>query len=265
MPDTTGISVAFSLSVSECPPSTHPSLICPKHIPSSHFIPPLHPSHVLKFISLYLFPLVNPFPSLHLAYLLPPLLPSCSVTVSSHSINQASEARTQCSTALHSPCLLPSVPVSLAFTLKRFRLPDIVSPLFTPHPTTTTAQLQVRRWEGRRWSQDSAYAWLDITWHILRAASALQTSNSSSSKDRRAPHPPPHQPHHLTHPLDKFKKITAHEQNLMALGNVNLMQKQRGRREFSHLLQVSSCGWHLRKENCRKHTKHRGVIQTPGI
>lgn len=30
------------------------SFMCPKHILSSHFIPSLHPSHVLKFISLSL-------------------------------------------------------------------------------------------------------------------------------------------------------------------------------------------------------------------
>lgn len=37
-------------------PSTSPSFKCPKRIPSSHFIPLLHPSRVLKFISLSISP-----------------------------------------------------------------------------------------------------------------------------------------------------------------------------------------------------------------
>lgn len=124
------ISGAFSLPVSGSPlhqpplpthscPSTSPSFMCPKHIPSSDFIPRLHPSHVLKFISLYLSTVVSPLP-------LPPSSLSlccspCSVTVSSHSINQACEARAQCSTALHSPSLVPSVPVSLPHSLSHFK------------------------------------------------------------------------------------------------------------------------------------------------
>lgn len=203
MPDTTGISVAFSLSVSECPPSTHPSLICPKHIPSSHFIPPLHPSHVLKFISLYLFPLVNPFPSLHLAYLLPPLLPSCSVTVSSHSINQASEARTQCSTALHSPCLLPSVPVSLAFTLKRFRLPDIVSPpLHTPPPPPPLHSC--RSEDGRDGAEVKIQLMLD--WISLDIYSVLpQHSRRAIPLQAKTDVPPTHPP---TNPIISHTRLT---------------------------------------------------------
>lgn len=192
MPDTTGISVAFSLSVSECPPSTHPSLICPKHIPSSHFIPPLHPSHVLKFISLYLFPLVNPFPSLHLAYLLPPLLPSCSVTVSSHSINQASEARTQCSTALHSPCLLPSVPVSLAFTLKRFRLPDIVSPLFPPHHHHHHCTAAGQKMGGT--ALKSRFSLCLIGYHLTYTPCCLSTPDEQFLFKQRQTCPPPTPP-----------------------------------------------------------------------
>ncbi len=117
------ISAAYSLSVSDSPlrqfPPTSPSFMRPKHIPSSHSIPPLHPSHVLKFISLYLSPLVSPLPLPPSS--LSPCCSPCSVTVSSHSINQACAARAQCSTASHSPSLVPSVPVSLPHSLSHFK------------------------------------------------------------------------------------------------------------------------------------------------
>lgn len=105
------------------PPPSHPpkSFMCPKHIPSSHFIPPLHPSHVLKFILLYLCTLVSSLPSPPSSRSHPASRSPCSVTVSSHSINQACEARAQCSTPSHSPSLLPSVPVTLPHSLSHFK------------------------------------------------------------------------------------------------------------------------------------------------
>lgn len=148
------ISGAFSRLVSysplrQCPlyPSTSPSFMCPKHIPSSHFIPPLHPSHVLKFISLYLSTLVSPLSSLHLAYLCAALLAQWQ----SHHTLSIRLVRPGRSAAQHRTVLVwshqcQSVSLTLSVTLKRFRLPDIVC--FPPAP------LQVRRWEGLSWSRD---------------------------------------------------------------------------------------------------------------
>lgn len=139
------ISGAFGPSQSDSPPSatrypsTSPSFNCPKHIPSSHFIPLLHPSDVLKFISPYLSSLVSPLHSLPPSGLSLSCSP-CSVTVSSHSINQACEARAQCSTVLVWSHQCQSVSLTLSVTLKRFWLPDIVC--FHPAPS------QRRRWEG---------------------------------------------------------------------------------------------------------------------
>jgi len=159
------ISGAFSPPVSDSPlcqwppaPPTSPSFKCPKRVPSSHFIPRLHPSHVLKCISPYLFALVSPLHSLPPSGLSLCCSP-CSVTVSSHSINQACEARAQCSTASHSPSPVPSVPVSLPHSLshfkKSFRLPDIVCfHPHHPHPHPSTPS-QDRTWEGLSLSQGS--------------------------------------------------------------------------------------------------------------
>lgn len=98
--------------------------MCPKHIPSSHFIPPLHPSHVLKFISPYLSLLVSPLPSLHPTYLCAALL---ALWQSHHTLSiKLLWPRRGAAAASQSPSLVPSVPVSLSVTLKRFRLPDIV-------------------------------------------------------------------------------------------------------------------------------------------
>lgn len=101
--------------------------MCPKHIPSSHFIPPLHPSHVLKFISLYLSSLVNPLPSLHLAYLSAALLAQWQ----SHHTLSIRLVRPGRSAAQHRTVLVwshqcQSVSLTLSVTLKRFGLPDIV-------------------------------------------------------------------------------------------------------------------------------------------
>lgn len=99
--------VAFSLS--DSPPTLlHPSCV-------RNTFPPLHPSHVLKFISHYLCRLVSPLPSPHIHP-----HPNCSplsVTVSSHSINQTCEAVQRCMaqscsrpiTATHSPSLSQSL------------------------------------------------------------------------------------------------------------------------------------------------------------
>lgn len=101
--------------------------MCPKHIPSSHFIPALHPSHVLKFISLYLSTLVSPHPSLHLAYLSAALLAQWQ----SHHTLSIRLVRPGRSAAQHRTVLVwshqcQSVSLTLSVTLKRFRLPDIV-------------------------------------------------------------------------------------------------------------------------------------------
>lgn len=139
---------AYSLSVSDLPlrqfPPTSPSFMCPKHIPSSHFIPPLHPSHVLKFISLYLPTLVSPLPSLHLAYLSAALLAQWQ----SHHTLSIRLVRPGRSAAQHRTALVwshqcQSVSLTLSVTLKRFRLPDIVCP-----PPLPCAPLQVRRCGG---------------------------------------------------------------------------------------------------------------------
>lgn len=140
-----------SSQVTYPPPPPYPS--CVRN--TFHFIPPLHPSHVLKFISLYLdlsHPTSNPsswsahFPSLP-SRLSPPRCSPGWVTVSSHSINQACEGScVQCSIASHSPRLLPSVPVSLPSLSqslwggkKKLALPDTVcSPSSLDHPTTIT-------------------------------------------------------------------------------------------------------------------------------
>lgn len=120
--------------------------MCPKHIPSSHFIPSLHPSHVLKFISLYLPTLVSPLPSLHLAYLSAALLAQWQ----SHHTLSIRLVRPGRSAAQHLAVLVwshqcQSVSLTLSVTLKRFRLPDIVC---TPPTHLPPALSQVRRWGG---------------------------------------------------------------------------------------------------------------------
>lgn len=124
------ISGAFSLPVSDSPlhqcpphtppnPQTPPSFMCPKHIPFQ----PLHsPTSSFTcsqiYFSLSLYPgQPSSLPPSRLSLRCSP----CSVTVSSHSINQACEARAQCSTASHSPSLVPSVPVSLPHSLSHFK------------------------------------------------------------------------------------------------------------------------------------------------
>lgn len=123
------ISGAFSRLASDsplrqCSPSTSPPLRLPiLHVSETHPIQPLHSRTSSFTCSQIYFSL-----SLHPGQ--PPSLPPsslslrcspCSVTVSSHSINQACEARAQCSTASHSPSLVPSVPVSLPHSLSHFK------------------------------------------------------------------------------------------------------------------------------------------------
>lgn len=120
------ISGAFSPPVSDsplrqCPPAPpppHPSCVRNTFQPATSF-----PHFILHMFS-------NLFLSISLSPGQPTSLPPsrlslrrspCSVTVSSHSINQACEARAQCSTASHSPSLVPSVPVSLPHSLSHFK------------------------------------------------------------------------------------------------------------------------------------------------
>lgn len=143
--------------------------MCPKHIPSRHFIPPLHPSRVLKFISPYLPPLVNPLPYLHLAYLWAALL---ALWRSHHTLSiKLSEARALRSTqASHSPSLVPSVPVSLSHSLSHFRK-GLGCQIYSAPPfpiTHTHTQFQVRRQE-----RDSAQ--LLIGCHLTYSLGCLGT------------------------------------------------------------------------------------------
>lgn len=149
--------------------------MCPKHIPSSHFIPPLHPSHVLKFISLYLSSLVNPLPSLHLAYLSAALLAQWQ----SHHTLSIRLVRPGRSAAQHRTVLVwshqcQSVSLTLSVTLKRFGLPDIVCspPPLLPH---------CRSGDGRDGAgvENQLSARFHITWHILWPVSALKMDNTS--------------------------------------------------------------------------------------
>lgn len=155
------ISGAFSLPVSDSPlhqcPPTHPQTPKPLHpscvrntFPSSHFIPPLHPSHVLKFISLYLSTLVSPLPSLHLAYLSAALRAQWQ----SHHTLSIRLVRPGRSAAQHRTVLVwshqcQSVSLTLSVTLKRFRLPDIVCfhPPLSPHRRSGDGE--GLRWESR--------------------------------------------------------------------------------------------------------------------
>lgn len=138
-------------------------LCSPPHPPP---VPPaptntLHPSHVLKFISLFL-PSSSSwsalFPPFHLAYLSPllSLLSDSLITLYQSGLRGS---RAQCSIASHSPSLVPSVPVSLPSLpqslWKRLGLPDIVR--FPPRPPSPSpSPLQVRRRGGCSWSWDSA-------------------------------------------------------------------------------------------------------------
>lgn len=140
-------------------PPTHPRTPKPLHpscvrntFPSSHFIPPLHPSHVLKFISLYLSTLVSPLPSLHLAYLSAALRAQWQ----SHHTLSIRLVRPGRSAAQHRTVLVwshqcQSVSLTLSVTLKRFRLPDIVC--FHPPSRPIAGQEMGRDWDG---SRDSA-------------------------------------------------------------------------------------------------------------
>lgn len=103
---------------------SHPPLHLPiLHVSETHSIQPLHsPTSSFTcsqiYFSLSLFPgQPTSLPPSRLSLCCSP----CSVTVSSHSINQACEARAQCSTASHSSTLVPSVPVSLPHSLSHFK------------------------------------------------------------------------------------------------------------------------------------------------
>lgn len=121
------LSALASSQVTRPPPPPHPS--CVRNTfrrATTPAVPPaptntLHPSHVLKFISLSLsLPLSLPsssswsahFPPFHLAYLSPllSLLSDSLITLYQSGLRGA---RAQCSIASHSPSLVPSVPVSL--------------------------------------------------------------------------------------------------------------------------------------------------------
>lgn len=125
--------VAFSLS--DSPPTLlHPSCV-------RNTFPPLHPSHVLKFISHYLCRLVSPLPSPHIH---PPTPPTALLSQwqSHHTLSIRLVRR--CSAAWHSPARVPSLPLTLSVTLKRFQLPDII----LPHPHIPPRLMQVSRWKG---------------------------------------------------------------------------------------------------------------------
>lgn len=106
------------------PPVCDPPLHLPiLHVSETHSIQPLH-SPTSSFTCSQIYFSLSLFPGQPTS--LPPSCLSlccspCSVTVSSHSINQACEARAQCSTASHSPSLVPSVPVSLPHSLSHFK------------------------------------------------------------------------------------------------------------------------------------------------
>lgn len=222
------VSEAFSLPLSASPSRLPPppSFMCPKHIPSSHFIPPLHPSHVLKFISPYLSPLVSPRPSLHLAYLAAALLAQWQ----SHHTLSISLVRPGRSAAQRRAALVwshqcQSVSLTLSVTLKRFRLPDIVCFPLPPH---------CRSGDGRDGAgvEIQLTAQFDITWHTLWPVSALKVDKSSFKNQVRS--------------SECVKKTVCVTSKL-----VQNRSDCSARRRLSYLPQASSCGWRLRKENCR--------------
>lgn len=77
---------------------------------------PLHPSHVLKFISPYLSPVVKPLPSLHLVYLCAALLAQWQShhTLSIRLLRPGRSAALHCTVPVWShQCQSPSCPQSL--------------------------------------------------------------------------------------------------------------------------------------------------------
>lgn len=168
--------------------------MCPKHIPSSHFIPSLHPSHVLKFISLYLPSLVSPLSSLHLVYLSAALLAQWQ----SHHTLSIRLVRPGRSAAQHLTVLVwshqcQSVSLTLSVTLKRFRLPDIVCtphshPNSSPSLCPVTGQEMGRSWGGPAGDKIHLSTEFDISWHILWPVSALKSSNTSFKQRQRHDH-----------------------------------------------------------------------------
>lgn len=231
-------------------PSTSPSFMCPKHIPSSHFIPPLHPSHVLKFISLYLSTLVSPPPSLHLAYLSAALLAQWQShhTLSIRLVRPGRSAAQHCTVLVWShQC--QSVSLTLSVTLKRFRLPDIVC---FPPPCHRSGDRVGWWWGG--WGpagvEIQLSAWFDITWHILWPVSALKMGNSSFKQRQILGYMISSNPLVINVKTSTLTEIWVNGKWCKTEVRTFLSSAHQLFFSVSYLPQASSCGWRLRKENC---------------